>query len=60
MDRPPVVDELAIGDYDGEYYRARVVKVNGDECELQFIDFGDKKLCKYSEVFPVNDELMKV
>lgn len=60
MDRPPIVNELAIGAYDGEYYRARVVKVSGDKIEINFIDFGDKKECKYTEIFPVNDEIMKV
>jgi len=59
MDRPPVKDEVVIGDYGGEPYRARVREVNGENCKIEFIDYGDATLCKFSDLIPANDAVMK-
>lgn len=60
MGRPPAKDEVVIGDYGGEPYRARVRDVNGDNCKIEFIDYGDATICKYTELIPANDAVMKV
>ncbi len=64
MERPPVKDEVVIGYYgegaEAEPYRARVRKVNGDKCDIEFIDYGDATDCHYKDLIPANDAVMKV
>jgi len=54
----PLVGEIVVAAYDGEYYRGRVTKVDGEVCKVAFVDYGDQVTCKYTEVFPVDDKIM--
>lgn len=60
MARPPVKNEVVIGDYGGEPYRARVREVNADTCKIEFIDYGDATVCKFSDLIEATDAVMKV
>jgi hypothetical protein len=59
LTRPPVIDQIVIGRYEGRYYRGRVTKVEGDSCVVAFVDFGDQCRCHFSELLQVNDAIMK-
>lgn len=61
LDRPPVENELVIAKYEeGDWYRGKVTKVEGSDCEVSFVDFGDKVKCAWSIVVPVDETIMKV
>jgi len=59
LSRPPVLDEIVIAKYEGEYYRGKVDKVDGNNCTCSFLDYGDSKVSIISDVMPVNDAIMK-
>jgi hypothetical protein len=59
LTRPPVIDQIVIGRYEGQYYRGRVTKVEDVSCVVAFVDFGDKSTCQFSELLQASDDIMK-
>ncbi|CAL8089042.1 unnamed protein product [Orchesella dallaii] len=59
LTRPPVLNEIVIALYQGEYYRAKVDSVDGNNCTCNFLDYGDSKVSNVSDVIPVDDTIMK-
>lgn len=51
---------MVIANYQGDYYRAVVEQIRGDKCKISFVDFGDSCKTVFSEMYPVNEEIMKV
>lgn len=60
LSRPPVIDEMVLGEYNGEYYRGRVTKINGDKYKVVFVDFGDAQEMPYTEMYPISEYLLEV
>jgi len=56
---PPVPDQIVVGCYSEQYFRGRVEKVEGDNCTVLFVDYGDRNVCRFSELFPVDDSIME-
>ncbi|XP_035710732.1 uncharacterized protein LOC110853835 isoform X1 [Folsomia candida] len=59
LSRPPVIDEMVLGEYNGEYYRGRVTKINGDKYKVVFVDFGDAQEMPYTEMYPISEYLLE-
>lgn len=55
-----MMDEIVIAKYEDAFYRARVVKINGSEIGVVFIDFGDSITCSANEIYPVNSAIYNV
>lgn len=51
---------FAVFSDDGEWYRAEIVKINDDVCDVFFVDYGNYGIVKKDELLPMTKELMKL
>ncbi|XP_035708892.1 uncharacterized protein LOC110850709 [Folsomia candida] len=58
LTRPPILDEMVIGEYNGDYYRGRVTKIKGEMYRVDFVDFGGAREMPYTELYPVSENIM--
>jgi len=58
----PVVGEVLLAPYDGNYYRGVVKTVDPSDktVVLEFIDYGDRARCPFESVRLPTEEIMKV
>ena len=60
LSSPPVVGQLCLAQFSGEYFRGKVLEVSGDRGRVLFIDFGNIDIVHFSNMRAIPTHLSAV
>ncbi|XP_058450217.1 bromodomain-containing protein DDB_G0270170-like [Malaya genurostris] len=59
VDSIPKMDDVIFAPFMGEYYRAKVLQVKGDQLEIQYPDFGNMATISWQQARQIADDDLK-